>query len=535
MSDPLRAKLNLLMAAAVAFAFGLGLASALDLTPFSVAADERRAPEIVIGAPHAADVTLNGGFADVVEQIAPTVVTIHVEQQVRMASARRFPLDEFFRDPRDRRAIPDTQEEEPRIAQGSGSGFIISADGYILTNNHVIENAQRIEVELADQRTFANVELIGRDPQTDVAVLKVDAEGLPVAPLGFSDSTRVGEWVLAIGSPGFGRGLPAARGPGTLESTVTAGIVSAKGRNIQILDSRRGGESLNYAIEDFIQTDAVINRGNSGGPLINARGEVIGINTAIASETGVYEGYGFAVPIELAREVLDDLIEHGEVRRAVIGVGILPVTAADAEYYQLGEVRGALVNGFTGENSPAQQAGIRLGDVITAVEGEPVNSVGDLQRRIRQYDPGEVVRIDVVRRDRSRESVRVRLAAAETGVAPEDRVAATTRRDDALGILQIEPLTASERRAREVPEGVDGVLITDAQTRGPLGRALRVNPTNMIIQDVNGRSIRSVEDYERAVAGLEPGDAVNVQVALPIPTRQGVEWQSQFVSIVIPR
>ncbi len=534
MSDPLRAKLNLLMAAAVAFAFGLGLASALDLTPFSVAADERRAPEIVIGAPHAADVTLNGGFADVVEQIAPTVVTIHVEQQVRMASVRRFPLDEFFQDPRDRRAVPDTQEEEPRIAQGSGSGFIISADGYVLTNNHVIEDAQRIEVELADQRRFTNVELIGRDPQTDVAVLKIDAEGLPVAPLGFSDSTRVGEWVLAIGSPGFGRGTP--RGPGTLESTVTAGIVSAKGRNIDILGQRftaRG--QLNYAIEDFIQTDAVINRGNSGGPLINARGEVIGINTAIASETGVYEGYGFAVPIELAREVLDDLIEHGEVRRAVIGVGILPVTAADAQYYQLGSVRGARVSGFTGENSPAQQAGVRLGDVITAVEGEPVNSVGDLQRRIRQYDPGDVVRIDVVRRDRSRESVRVRLAAAETGIAPEDRVAATTRRDDALGIVQIEPLTQSERQAREVPEGIDGVLITEAQSRGPLGRVLGVNPTSVIIQDVNGRRIESVEDYERAVAGLEPGDAVNVQLALPIPTRQGINWQSQFYSIVIPR
>ena len=239
-SDSMRTRLNLLVASALAFAFGLGLASALDLTPLSIAADGRDGPEWVVGAPSAASVSMAAGFGEVVERVSPAVATIYAEGE-RQVQNRQLP----FRLPPGFEGEPDQEEEGPRtqLQAWSGSGFVISDDGYVVTNNHVVQGADRVDIELSNQQRFNDVEVVGRDPQTDVALLKIDERDLTVLPIGSSDDTQVGEWVLAIGSPGFS-GTRAA----TLHTSVTAGIVSAKGRGIDIL--RNANNPL--AIEDFI-------------------------------------------------------------------------------------------------------------------------------------------------------------------------------------------------------------------------------------------------------------------------------------------
>jgi serine protease Do len=503
MNDPLRAKLNLFITVSLAFALGLGMASALDLTPMSLAAGDRDAPEWIIGAPPIQSGSLGEGFAEIVDRIAPAVVTVYAEREG---------------DPTSNPGLRLPPGVEEFVVPWSGSGFVISADGYVVTNNHVVEGASQIDVELADQRRFS-AELVGRDPQTDVALLKLAASGLTVAPLGFADSTRVGEWVLAIGSPGFG-----GVGAGPLETTVTAGIVSAKGRSINILSRR-----TQFSIEDFIQTDAAINRGNSGGPLVNARGEVIGINTVIASETGFNQGYGFAIPIDLAREVIDDLIEHGEVRRAVIGVLINGVTSADAKYYELDRVAGAKVQNFSDESSPARLAGLQPGDIILSVEGQPVIGVPDVQRRIRQYEPGETVNLDIVRRDKTRGQVSVELAAAEDeAIERPTRLAARDRngRGDALGVLEVGSLTTRTRNRLNLPAEVGGIVITEATAGGPLGRALgrTTPPQDIVIEDVNGQLLEGPEDYERLISGLDAGDVVSLRVHFSSRSNTGIPF-----------
>lgn len=562
MSESMRARLNLLVATAVAFAFGLGLASALDLTPLSIAADDRPAPTLVLGAPDAVDVTMNGGFADMLEQVKPAVVTVWAFGERRTRRVAQLPPDfelpDDFEFPEGFEPPPGAEppegeedageredsgrrrpepEQDDRLDQWSGSGFVISADGYVLTNNHVVQGATYVDVELADQRRFENVEVVGRDPQTDVALLKIDADNLPVTPLGESEETRVGEWVLAIGSPGVGQG---AGGP--LETTVTAGIVSAKGRNISILN--QGGQ-VPLAIEDFIQTDAVINRGNSGGPLVNAAGEVIGINTAIASTSGTYQGYGFAVPIALAREVLDDLIDYGEVRRALIGVGINDVNSADAKFYGLDQVAGAKVGTFSDINgdgeiddSPAFLAGLEIGDVIVGVEGRSVRGVSDLQRRIRAYGPGETVDLDIVRRaTREREVAAITLVGADE---PEVRVATrATRPTETFNSgnpleIEVSELSRSMRREYNIPDDIeDGVVVVDGEGRGPFGKLFGgVILDGTVIKDLNGQPVRSIEDYERIAGTLNEGDAVSF--ILEIDFVQRGAYTSQILSLVLP-
>jgi serine protease Do len=564
MSESMRARLNLLVATAVAFAFGLGLASALDLTPLSIAADDRPAPTLVLGAPNAVDVTMNGGFADMLEQVKPAVVTVWSYGERRTRRVAQLPPDfelpDDFEFPEGFELPPGTEapseegdaeaddppasgqvdpdpELEQRLDQWSGSGFVISADGYVLTNNHVVQGATYVDVELADQRRFENVEVVGRDPQTDVALLKIDADDLPVTPLGESEKTRVGEWVLAIGSPGVGGG---AGGP--LETTVTAGIVSAKGRNIDIL--RQNG-AVPLAIEDFIQTDAVINRGNSGGPLVNAAGEVIGINTAIASTSGTYQGYGFAVPIELAREVLDDLIDYGEVRRALIGVGINDVNSADAKFYGLDRVAGAKVGTFSDINgdgdigdSPALLAGLEIGDVIIGVEGRPVRGVSDLQRRIRAFGPGETVGLDIVRRaTREREVAQITLVGVDE---PEVRVATRPVRpaevwnpDNPLEI-EVSEISRAMRQEYQIPETIEGgVVIVDGEGRGPFGKLFGgVVPDGTVIRDLNGQSIDTVEDYVRVAETMGAGEAVSFILQIDFTGRG--QYTSSILSLVLP-
>ena len=279
-------------------------------------------------------------------------------------------------------AIP--QQKEPKEA--SGSGVIITQDGYIVTNNHVIENADKIEVILEDKRSYT-AKLIGKDPTTDLALLKVEESGLPFVRLGDSDKLKIGEWVLAVGNPY------------DLTSTVTAGIVSAKARNINILRSKE-----NFAIESFIQTDAAVNPGNSGGALVNLKGELVGINTAIASPTGSYSGYSFAVPVGIVKKVMDDLLKFGEVQRGLLGINIQDVTAGLAKEKGIKEVKGVYVGGVN-DNGAAKEAGIKTGDVIIKVDGHDVNSSSELQEAIGRHRPGDKVGITLLRDDKSLELV----------------------------------------------------------------------------------------------------------------------------------
>jgi serine protease Do len=510
MNDALRAKLNLILTAAVAFALGLVAAAGLNLTSPSVALDRQPNPPLNLAAVEPAEVMTQGeplpagGFAEIADQITPAVVTIFVEREIEAHQQPRTivpfedsPFEDFFRRP-------------PGLVRGSGSGFIISEDGYIVTNNHVVEGADAISVRLADRREFDGVRVVGRDATTDVALLKLEVTGLPAAPLGSSDATRVGEWVIAVGSPGFrtGTGEP-------LFTTVTAGIVSAKGRNIRILNAETD-EGGNLAIEDFIQTDAAINPGNSGGPLVNIRGEVIGVNAAIASTTGSYQGYGFAVPIDLVREVVDDLVDHGAVRRALLGVSIQGVDDAIARYAGIDDVAGAQVMELS-PDMPAEEAGIELGDIIVAIDGDEVASVNDLQRKIRAKDPGQNVSVDLVRwSDGRRETVSVTLADAASLAPREEPQIVEARSDDPLGI-EVGDIDRGVRRAMALPRSLQGVVVTDFDPYGPFGRRLmgfsqqRV-PNPPIITSVNRRKIGSVEEYLEIMEGVGPGDVVGLMV-----------------------
>src|SRR5213595_3482596 len=332
---------------AIAFVFGLAFASTLNLPKKSGAAETLVVPPLSQPAPAAPELSapaiksagdFQDAFVAVAEHVKPSVVFIRSQHVKRADDNQRLPpgFQDFFPNLRRR----------PQVEQGSGSGFIVSADGYILTNNHVVAGADKVTVRLYDKREFT-AKVVGTDPNTDVAVIKIDARGLPGVAFGNSDSARVGEWVLAIGNP-LGEAFA---------FTVTAGIVSAKGRLLAGLQQTR------YAIQDFIQTDAAINPGNSGGPLVNIRGQVIGINSAIASETGFYAGYGFAIPMNLARTVMDQLVKTGRVERAVMGVAIHDARQEDADAVGLKQISGVVVDSYTSDDSPARKAGIQPGDV----------------------------------------------------------------------------------------------------------------------------------------------------------------------------
>jgi Do/DeqQ family serine protease len=302
---------------------------------------------------------------------------VHVEtRSMRSDAGAQFgnPFFDYFFGPGFR--------QEPQPVQGSGSGVIITNDGFILTNNHVVEGAENIKVTLNDKRSF-EAKIVGRDPSTDLAIIKIDAEELPFIIFGNSENLKIGEWVLAVGNP-F-----------NLNSTVTAGIVSAKARNINILSGQ-------YRIESFIQTDAAVNPGNSGGALVNLSGELVGINTAIASRTGSYSGYSFAVPSSIAQKVAFDIIEFGEVQRAILGVSINELTTEIAEENNIKELKGVFIAGIA-EGGAAQEIGLKKGDVILEVNGTPVNSPNQLQEQISKYRPKDKIEILVNRNNKKKQ------------------------------------------------------------------------------------------------------------------------------------
>ncbi|WCL82646.1 trypsin-like peptidase domain-containing protein [Saprospira sp. CCB-QB6] len=302
-------------------------------------------------------------FSTAAEKVMPAVVNVTSISRYTPSSRREERYMELFGRPRDN--------------QSTGSGVILGKQGYIVTNNHVIEGATEIEVTLYDKRKY-KAELVGTDPSTDLAVLKIQAPNLPSVALSNSDQIKIGEWVLAVGNP-F-----------DLNFTVTAGIVSAKGRNINILGNRKA------SIESFIQTDAAVNPGNSGGALVNADGELVGINTAIATPTGTYAGYSFAVPINLVKKVVGDLMEYGEVHRAYLGVMIMDVDSDFAKQEGLFVSQGVFVSELI-EGGAAKDAGIKKGDVIVGINDQKVRSVNELQEKVGSRNPGDTVRVKVKR------------------------------------------------------------------------------------------------------------------------------------------
>lgn len=310
-------------------------------------------------------------FSDVAERVVHGVV--HVKTKMIQQYSSRNPIIEYF--------YGDSYKESREIP-GFGSGVIISSDGYIITNNHVIEDANEVEVTLNDNRTFT-AEIIGRDPSTDIALLKIDSRGLPYLDYGDSDKLRLGQWVLAIGNP-F-----------NLTSSVTAGIVSAKGRSLGLLEDQ-------YRIESFIQTDAALNRGNSGGALVNTDGELVGITSAIISPSGAYAGNSFAIPVSIVKKVVEDLKEYGEVQRAIIGVNIRDITSDDKAEYKLDEIKGVLITGTT-EDGAAAEAGIKEGDIIVGIDGKSVNTSAELQEVIGRKRPGDRAKVVVLRKNVEKE------------------------------------------------------------------------------------------------------------------------------------
>ena len=384
-------------------------------------------------------------FSEAAEAVTPGVVFIRAYQAGSSGFLRR---------------------NRPQVTTSTGSGVIISEDGYIVTNNHVVEGGQRFEVILSDKREYI-AELVGSDSSTDLALLKIDDENLPNVGLGNSDSLRIGEWVLAVGNP-F-----------NLESTVTAGIVSAKGRNIDILDGQD-------RIESFIQTDAVVNPGNSGGALVNTNGELVGINTAIITRSGGYEGYSFAVPANLVRKIVKDLRDYGQVQRGLLGAYITDVTAALAAEKDLPEVAGVLITRIT-EDSGADNAGLEEGDVITSINNKVVRTVPALQEILGQLRPGDQVSLTYIRDGRNKEA-KIVLKNKHNSTSP-----LALEEEQLLHQLgfELRNLSRSERKRLDQT----GVKVMS------IFRGSEIESTNMepgfIITSIDDRTVRDLDDALR--------------------------------------
>jgi Do/DeqQ family serine protease len=366
-------------------------------------------------------------------------------------------------------------------SQSSGSGVIIAQDGYIVTNNHVIDGASKIKVVLNDKREF-DAELLGKDPNTDLALLRIDEKNLPFAVIGNSDEVKVGQWVLAVGNP-F-----------NLTSTVTAGIVSAKGRNLNLLRSNRP-DGPQYTIESFIQTDAAVNPGNSGGALVSQDGRLMGINTAIASQTGQYAGYAFAVPSNLMKKVIDDLLKYGEVQRGFLGVSIQDVNGELADKEGLKEVKGVFV-AKVNPGSAAEDAGIKDKDVIVKVGDVMVNSSAELQEQVGKRNPGDKLKVLVLRDGREKEfEVLLKNKDGKTGLVKTDKV----ETDKALN-SEFESIGRDERLKLKIG---NGVRLKKADEKSVLKKA--GIPNGFIIISIDKKPVYTPSDVKRALSDKKGG------------------------------
>ena len=419
-------------------------------------------------------------FSTITQRDGPAVVNISVTGTTKTSFDGAAgmdpddPMAEFFRRFGGQLGPRGPQRDVP--TRGQGSGFIVSADGTILTNAHVVKDAKEVTVKLTDRREF-RAKVLGVDEKTDIAVLKIDAKNLPTVALGSTKDLKVGEWVLAIGSP-FG-----------FENTVTAGVVSAKGRSLP-----------DDSYVPFIQTDVAINPGNSGGPLLNTRGEVVGINSQIYSRSGGYQGVSFAIPIDVAVQIKDQIVATGKATHARLGVAVQEVNQAFADSFKLDKPEGALVSNVE-KGSPGDKAGLRSGDVIRAVDGQPIVSSGDLPAVIGQRKPGSQVTLDVWRQG-AREQITAKLGDAS------DKGSVVAKNDEAVGQgklgLALRPLQPQEKREAEVE---NGLLIEDAA--GP--SALAGVQAGDVLLAINGTPAQSVEQVREVAAKAGKSVALLIQ------------------------
>lgn len=405
-------------------------------------------------------------MASIVEAVKPAVVNISTVRTVRIR-------DPFFDDPFFRRFFGPFDIPRERRQRGLGSGVIVDPSGYILTNNHVIRGADEINVTLLDKREFKG-KVIGTDPKTDLAVVKIEAKGLPYLSFGDSDKLRVGELGIAIGNP-FG-----------LTHTVTMGIVSATGRaNVGIAD-----------YEDFIQTDAAINPGNSGGALVNARGELIGINTAIFSITGGYQGIGFAIPSNMAKAVMEQLIKHKKVIRGWLGVSIQALSSDMKKHFGLKDERGVLINQVF-ENSPAEKAGLKEEDIILRYNSKDITDPTQLRNLVASTPPGKEVEITIFRDGKT---ITKKATIEEL---PQELVAAMGEYENALRGVVVQNIKPEIRRELQIPTRITGVIVADIAEDSPAQGYLQRGD---VIMAINRTKINNTKDYETVVSKLKEGD-----------------------------
>jgi len=500
----------LLVVVSVSVVFGMILGGRLNApSPMLAVTDPEWLKPPESGRPASTGALMD--FADIAERTLPAVVGVQntsIQTVPEGQGETPFEQDPFFR-------FFFRQQDPERRSEGFGSGFIISSDGYVLTNNHVVQDATKLTVELKNgDKYVANV--IGKDPSIDLALIKIDPgdKPLPVLALGDSQDLRVGEWVLAIGNP-LG-----------LDYTVTVGVVSAKARNFPIGNTIPG-------VASFIQTDAAINKGNSGGPLVNSRGQVVGINTAIfrgGFDNPLVEGVGFALPINVARDAVQQLLETGSVQRGFLGITMNSIDLDEdaRDYYGLPDTHGVVVTRVQ-RNMPAEKAGVRQNDVIRSVDGEEIANRNDLLARIATRRPGETVALGVFRGGKT-VTIPVTLMSRDEGLAAQQRPQAPTAAPvpedtpaDDLGI-EVDEITPAARDHLDIDESVVGVVVTDvnaSSTAADKGIA-----PGMVITAVDGKPIRSIADWNRAMSKLGVGDIVMLDI------RAGA--QDLFVHLKVP-
>ncbi len=439
--------------------------------------------------------SLNDAFVEISKTVTPTVVSVTVKTNPKTNQQQQGddPFHFFFG--------PDFKMPEQGPEIGSGSGVIISSDGYIVTNNHVVKDAddEGIKVTLTDKREF-NAKLIGTDPNTDIAVIKIEANELPTVSMGNSDDVQVGQWVLAVGNP-LG-----------LNYTVTAGIVSALGRNINI-----NGDGSGYGIENFIQTDAAINPGNSGGALVDINGQLIGINSAIKTSTGFYQGYGFAIPVNMVKSVVSELIKTGKVTRGYIGVNIQTIDETIAKGLGLKKTEGVLVQGIV-KGGAGEEAGIKTGDVILSVDGREVNAANELQAIIGSKHPGDVVKLkifrdgntfdkDVTLKPRIEENQNQAIQNMNKDKSNESEVSSKSIKSLGLKVSSLDNATKQKFNIDA------GVMVTSVDMYSE--SFMRGMREGLVIIEANKKKIESVEDLIDVVNEKSKGDSILLKVVDP--------------------
>lgn len=439
--------------------------------------------------------SLNDAFVDISRTVTPTIVSIVVKTEPKKNENQDDQGFHFF-------FGPDFKSPDQGPEMGSGSGVIISKDGYIVTNNHVVKDADKngIKVTLTDKREF-NAKLIGTDPNTDVAVVKIEANDLPVASLGNSDDVQVGQWVLAIGNP-LG-----------LNYTVTAGIVSALGRNIGI-----NGDQSGYGIENFIQTDAAINPGNSGGGLVDINGQLIGINSAIKTNTGYYQGYGFAIPVNIVKSVVSELIKSGKVNRGYIGVNIQSIDETTAKGLGLEHAKGVLVQGIV-KGGAGEEAGLRVGDVILAVDGKNVDAANELQTIVGSHHPGDVVKLTLFRDGKNIEKD-VTLKPRDESITNNEPINNGMKNESNEGEVATKSIKTLGINIANIDNSVkkklnitSGVVVTAVERLSEA--SLRGLREGYVIIEANKQKVNDVNDFVSIINSKKEGDTVLLNVMTP--------------------